>query len=101
MDQLAEKAKLANSFHRMSPIASADSSCFKAAFQIPSVATKDSAIFEECRLLGCGAVWGLVITDVSEESDASIFRIEEITRERKCFFYPKHGGGTLLRNVGF
>jgi hypothetical protein len=48
----------------------------------------------------------LVWTDVSEESIASIFRIEKSASEESAwflargFFYPEDGGDTFLRNVG-
>jgi hypothetical protein len=40
--------------------------------------------YEECRLLGCGAVWILVKTDVSGKPVASIFTEEKIL-EREEF----------------
>jgi hypothetical protein len=38
--------------------------------------------YEERRLLGCGAVWILLRTDVSEESAASTFRVEKYANEK-------------------
>jgi hypothetical protein len=40
--------------------------------------------YEECRLLGCGAVV-IVWTDVSEESIASIFRVEKSASEEPAW----------------
>jgi hypothetical protein len=37
-----------------------------------------SVCTEECRLLGCGALWVYYESDVSEEHIASIFRVEEM-----------------------
>jgi hypothetical protein len=37
---------------------------------------------EECRFLGCGAVYFFVWTDVSEEGVASIFRAEKSASEK-------------------
>jgi hypothetical protein len=44
---------------------------------------KHNAFTKLFRLVGCGSMWGLVKTDVSEERVASVFRIEEITLARK------------------
>jgi hypothetical protein len=62
---------------------------------------------------------GILLTDVSEERIAPIFRVEEINNDDPAwagscslelpvhagsslvnFFYPEDGGDTFLRNVG-
>jgi hypothetical protein len=49
---------------------------------------------------------GILLTDVSEERIASIFRVEEIHESADAgssivdFFYPENGDDTFLRNVG-
>jgi hypothetical protein len=70
-----------------------------------AVTTKDAVFWDV-------APCGFIKADVSEESVASIFRVEEITRARKSvirllielessyFFYSDDGGDTFLRNVG-
>jgi hypothetical protein len=44
--------------------------------------------YEECCLLGCGAMWVYYKTDISEEWVASIFRVEEITWARSVRQLP-------------
>jgi hypothetical protein len=44
--------------------------------------TLRTTVYEECRFVGCGAVW-FYYKHVSEERVTSIFKVEEIIRARK------------------